>query len=154
MHVCMYACMYACMHVCMYLNPIFYDIRAQSHPDPVASDESLGKDETSHGSLVGSFLPFGLHIYGSNPMDSLDWAFTMYAMLPMLCIQCMYICMYAMILCMCVRMHVCMYVCMYAMLCMYDCFIQVLLSFLILAFIYFSKFSKFNFLVLNVEKCG
>ncbi len=44
------------------LNPIFYDIRAQSHPDPVASDESLGKDETGHASLVGSFLPFGLHI--------------------------------------------------------------------------------------------
>ncbi len=47
---------------CHTLNPIFYDIRAQSHPDPVASDESLGKDETSHASLVGSFLPLGLHI--------------------------------------------------------------------------------------------
>jgi hypothetical protein len=46
----------------VYLNPIFYDIRAQSHPDPVASDESLGKDETGHASLVGSFLPFGLRI--------------------------------------------------------------------------------------------
>ncbi len=44
------------------LNPIFYDIRAQSHPDPVASDEALGKDETGHASLMGSFLPFGLHI--------------------------------------------------------------------------------------------
>ncbi len=44
------------------LNPIFYYMRAQSHPDPVASDESLGKDETGHASLVGSFLPFGLHI--------------------------------------------------------------------------------------------
>ncbi len=38
----------------------------------MASDESLGKDETGHASLVGSFLPFGLRIYGSNPMDSLD----------------------------------------------------------------------------------
>jgi hypothetical protein len=28
----------------------------------VASDESLGKDETGHASLVGSFLPFGLRI--------------------------------------------------------------------------------------------
>jgi hypothetical protein len=51
---------YACTEII--LNPIFYDIRAQSHPDPVASDESLGKDETGHASLVGSFLPFGLHI--------------------------------------------------------------------------------------------
>ncbi len=44
------------------LNPIFYDIPAQLHPDPVASDESLGKDKTRDASLVGSFLPFGLHI--------------------------------------------------------------------------------------------
>ena len=67
--VCMYACVYVCAsciyaHVCIsvYVFQHVWIYARQSQPDPVASDESFGKDETGHDSLVELFLPFGLRI--------------------------------------------------------------------------------------------